>query len=213
MAHPPPTKEGQLQATRDTNQKRFACSEKEILAWRNSLVYRYSVITLEHFKAERINFDYENIQLSLPPWINSSTPTCLAKSVIRLYIKGSKPVTVTLYHTKHGTGTLLCQGPDCNVTVTLSHTRLGTNTLLCQGPDCNVTVTLYHTRHGTNTLLCQGPDCDEWDQTECQLLSNIVADFFHNEDLHSLWLGLVRLPCSFDSPVLTYKTSPATFNC
>ena len=174
MAHPPPTKEGQLQATRDTNQKRFACSEKEILAWRNSLIYRYSAITSEHFKAERIDFDNENKQLSLSPWINSSTPTCLAKSVIRLYIKGSKRVTVTLHHTRHGTGTLLCQGPDCNVTVTLYHTRLGTGTLLCQGPDCN-----------------------ELDQTECQLLSNIVADFCHNEDLRSLWSGLVRLPCSF----------------
>ena len=151
MAHPPPTKEGKLQATRDTNQKRFSCSEKEILAWRNSLIYRYSAITSEHFKAERIDFGHEDKQLSLPSWINSSTPTCLAKSVIRLYIKGSKRVTVTLYHTRHGTGTLLCQGPDCN----------------------------------------------EWDQTECQLLSNIVADFCLNEDLHSFRSRLVRLPFSF----------------
>ena len=196
MAHSPPTKVGQLQATRDTNQKSFSCSEKEILAWRNSL-NRYSAITSEHFKAEMIDFDHENKQLSLPPWINSPTRTCLAKSVIRLYIKASKRLTVTLYHTRHGTGTLLCQGPDCNVTVTLYHTRHGTGTLLCQGPDCNVTVTLYHTRRGTGTLLCQGPDCNEWDQTECQLLPNIVADFCHNEDLHSLRSGLVRLPFSF----------------
>ena len=60
-----------------------------------------------------------------------------------------------------------------------------------------MTVTLYHTRHGTGTLLCQGPDCNEWVQTECQLLSNIVVDFCLNEDLHSLRSGLVRLPFSF----------------
>ena len=168
MAHPPPTKEGQLQATRDTNQKRFSCSEKEILAWRNSFIYRYSAITSEHFKAERIDFDYEHNQLSLPAWINSSTPTCLAKSVIRLYTKASKRVTVILYHTRHGTGTLLYQGLDCN----------------------------------------------EWDQTECQLLSNIVADFCRKEDLHSLRSGLVRLPFSFlqdltgDVQLLTLVLTP-----
>ena len=55
MMYPPPTKEGKLQATRDTNLKRFSCPEKEILAPRNSLIYRYSAITSEHFKAERVD--------------------------------------------------------------------------------------------------------------------------------------------------------------
>ena len=105
-----------LKPTLDKNQKRFFCGEKELVVWRNTLLYRYSAIHDKSVTLQVTDYDQQDDIVQWPSlrWIND-TGKELAKSTIRLFSHSSKRVTITLYfRTRVNAGTLLCQGSDCS---------------------------------------------------------------------------------------------------
>lgn len=113
MAYTPFHDDRKLKSTNDILQKRFSCTENELIIWRNSLVYRYTAISDNSIVVKTSDFDYDDNNISLPLWINRPIPSILAKSVLRIFSNGSKRVTLTLYFTRQESGTFLCQGVDC----------------------------------------------------------------------------------------------------
>lgn len=113
MKDTPPTPEHKLQPTSDCLQKTFTCTDKEIVAWRNCLFYRYASVSNDLITIHQNDYDSDDNPLSLPSWIEDPIPSCLAKSVLRIFYQGTKRVTLSLYATSQNTGTLLCQGLDC----------------------------------------------------------------------------------------------------
>ena len=77
-------------------------------------MYRYSAVSHASFSAQIADYDDGMNELPVSTnWVNT-LPPMLAKTVIRLYYNASKRVTVTLYYAPgQSSGTLLCQGKDC----------------------------------------------------------------------------------------------------
>ena len=102
-----------LLPTLDTIQKRFFCGKDEILVWRNVLTLRYSAIQDSDLKVQITDYDSDNKPSSSFVPAFSQLPPKTVKTVVRLFHKSNKLITLTLYFTADPAGTLLCQGKLC----------------------------------------------------------------------------------------------------